>query len=228
MVVIYTDRSPGIVIGCYDLGAVVGSLTCIGYSERIGRLRTILVGLVFSIVALAIESSAYSLAQFVISRLLVGCPIGVISASVPVWQSECSSAAHRGAFVVMEGLCISGGITISEWVAFGLFFATPKSASWRVTLVFPIVFALFAIPFVVFAMPESPRWLAKVGREEEARQTLAALENMDENSELVDIEMAAMQLSLSELRGSIKDLCHNGKERMLNRTLLAMTGQMFQ
>jgi predicted MFS family arabinose efflux permease len=75
------------VTGCLDLGAVVGSLLCIGYSDKIGRLRTILLALILSIVGLAIESSAFNIAQFIIGRLLVGGAVGTISAAVPVWQS---------------------------------------------------------------------------------------------------------------------------------------------
>lgn len=46
--------------------------------------------------------------------------------------------AHRGSFVVLEGLCISGGIKIHEWISFGLYFATRNSANWRVPIVFPV------------------------------------------------------------------------------------------
>ncbi|KAF5014483.1 hypothetical protein F66182_14510, partial [Fusarium sp. NRRL 66182] len=105
----------GVVTGSYDLGAVVGSLLCIGYSDRIGRLRTVLIGLLLSIVGLVLQASAFSLAQFTVGRLIIGSAIGTISSAIPVWQSECSTTAHRGAFVVLEGLCISSGITLSEW-----------------------------------------------------------------------------------------------------------------
>jgi MFS family permease len=215
------------VTGCYDLGAVFGSLLCILYSDKIGRLRTILTGLILAIIGLALESSAFNIAQFIVGRLIVGAAIGTISASVPVWQSECSSTAHRGSYVMLEGLCISGGITLSEWVSFGLFFATTESAQWRVPLVFPVIFALFVIPFV-FVMPESPRWLARVGRMEEARQVLAALADEDENSAVIDEEMRGIEHSLALVRGSLKELATNGEERIFHRTILAMCGQMFQ
>ena len=217
----------GVVTGVYDLGAVVGSLACIFYSDKIGRLRTIMLGLIMAIVALAIESSAYSLAQFIVGRVLIGIAIGTVSASVPVWQTECSTSAHRGAFVIVEGLAISSGITLSEWIEFGFFFASTTSVNWRVPLVFPVVFALFVLPMLKF-MPESPRWLARKGRLDEARQVLAALEDLDEHSDHINKEIAEIQLSLSEVQGSFKELVTNGKERMLNRTLLAMCGQMFQ
>ena len=217
----------GVVTGVYDLGAVVGSLSCIGYSDKIGRLRTVCVGLSLSIVGLAIESSAYSLAQFIIGRLIVGAAIGTISASVPVWQTECSSSIHRGSFVIIEGLAISAGITLSEWVSFGFYFATTGSANWRVPLVFPVIFALFVLPMTTL-MPESPRWLVRKGRLDEARQVLAAVEDQDEHSDYINKEMADIELSLSEVRGSLMELTKNGKERVLNRMLLAMCVQMFQ
>lgn len=217
----------GAVTAAYDLGAVVGSLSCIAYSDKLGRLRTIFGGLLLAVVALAVESSAYSLAQFTIGRVLVGCAIGIISASVPVWQTECSSTKHRGAFVMIEGLCISAGITTSEWVSFGLSSAFTTSPQWRVPLVLPVVFALFIMPFLTF-MPESPRWLCRKGRLDEARRTLAALTDQDMYSLDVNAEMDRIQMSLESSRGSLKLLLTNGKERYLHRTILACTGQMFQ
>lgn len=127
----------------------------------------------------------------------------------------------------MEGLCMSGGITLSEWISFGLSFARNASSQWRVPLVFPVVFPIFVIPSI-FYMPESPRWLTKVGRVDEARQVLAALENVDENSLAVQEEMEGIHKSLAMARGSLKDLRINGEEKILHRTVLAVCAQMFQ
>ncbi|KIM95830.1 hypothetical protein OIDMADRAFT_45121 [Oidiodendron maius Zn] len=219
-------RVKGVVTGCYDLGAVVGSLLCIAYSDRIGRLRTTFLGLILSIIGLALESSAFNLAQFIVGRLVVGAAIGTISSAIPVWQSECSATSHRGAFVILEGLCISSGITLSEWVAFGLSFPSSSAVQWRVPLIFPVILPIFVMPFL-FLMPESPRWLAKNGRMEESRQVLAALEDVDEDSATVQRQMAEIERSLALATGKLKELTKNG-ERMLHRTLLAACGQMFQ
>ncbi|KAL2208322.1 putative sugar transporter [Sarocladium strictum] len=215
----------GVVVGCYDLGAVTGCLLAIAYSDRIGRLKTILLGLVLSIIALAIESSAYSLAQFIVGRLLIGGAIGTISSSVPIWQAECSSSSHRGAFVVIEGLFISAGITMSEWISFGFSFASSGPVQWRVPLAFPAIFAIFVIPFVM-TMPESPRWLARVGRLEEARSVLAALADEDEHSESVNEDMRKIEHSLGLIKGKVAEIFHNGEERVSHRTGLACWGLM--
>ncbi|KAH8694216.1 putative sugar transporter [Talaromyces proteolyticus] len=223
----YNARVKGVVTGCYDLGAVVGSLLCIGYSDRIGRLRTTLIGLVLSIIGLAVESSAFSLGQFIVGRLIVGGAIGTISSAIPVWQAECSGTAHRGAFVMLEGVCISGGITLSEWVSFGFSFSSIPAVQWRIPLVFPVIFSIFVIPFI-FLLPESPRWLARKGRMDEARYVLAALEDEDAFCTKIQEEMAEIERSLSLVRGDLKELATNGEERLFHRTVLAACGQMFQ
>ncbi|KAL1895930.1 hypothetical protein Sste5346_005029 [Sporothrix stenoceras] len=223
----FHSRVKGVVTGCYDLGAVVGSLLCIFYSDKIGRLRTLLTGLLLTIVALAIESSAFTLAQFVVGRVLIGAAIGTISAVIPVWQSECASSAHRGTFVIVEGLSISFGITLSEWVAFGFSFVSNEGAQWRVPLAFPVIFAFFVIPFV-FIMPESPRWLARVGRIDEARAVLAALADEDEDSPSVQEELRGVEHSLALVSGNFSELFHNGEERVLHRASLACMGQLMQ
>lgn len=212
------------VTACYDLGAVVGALSCIFYSDKIGRLRTIFSGLVLSIVSLAIESSAFGLAQFVIGRLLVGASIGVISASIPVWQTECSTTKHRGAFVIMEGIFISAGIMLPSWISFGFFAAWTTSAQWRVTLVFPVVFALFAMPFLIF-MPESPRWLARKGRMEEARVVVAAMMDLAPDSHEVNAEIGHIHSQLEMSSGSFKLFFTRSKERYLHRAIVAAAAQ---
>jgi MFS family permease len=83
------------------------------------------------------------------------------------------------------------------------------------------------IPFI-FVLPESPRWLARKGRLEEARSVLAALEDEEEGSMRVHEEMAEIERSLSAVSGSLKELTRNGEERVFHRTVLAACGQMFQ
>lgn len=214
----------GVVTACYDLGAVVGALSCIAFGDRIGRLRSIFAGLVLAIIALALESSSYALAQFIIGRLLVGGAVGIISVSIPIWQTECSTTKHRGMFVIVEGIFISAGIAMSEWIAFGFAEAFDNSAQWRVTIVFPVWLAIFVIP-VLFFMPESPRWLAQKGRVEEARSIIAAVRDKDANSHEVNAEMNHINYTLESTRGGLSMLFKNTDERYLHRAAIAAWSQ---
>ena len=76
------------------------------------------------------------------------------------------------------------------------------------------------IPF----LPDSPRWLVKVGRVEEARRLMAILVDVPEDSPVVAEDIRKMQPS-PEITGERKfnHLLHNGEDRLLNRTLVAMS-----
>ena len=144
-----------------------------------------------------------------------------------MWQAECSSTKHRGAMVVMDGCFISGGIALAQWISFGLFYASSTSIQWRIPVAFPIIFSIFVLISTVVA-PESPRWLVKKGRMNEARQVLAELRNTDPDSPQVAAEIAEIECTLLEVQGSLRELLRNTKERLLHRTALAMVGQSFQ
>ncbi|OQU98200.1 hypothetical protein CLAIMM_04020 [Cladophialophora immunda] len=216
----------GVVIACYDLGAVAGALSCILFGNKLGRLRSVFLGLVLSVIALAIETSAFALAQFIIGRLLVGASIGIISASIPIWQTECATTRHRGMFVIMEGIFISGGIALPSWIYIGTIPGLSGSAQWRVTMVLPVALAIFAMPWVFF-MPESPRWLAHKGRLDEARNVVAAIMDRPLDDPQVAAEINHIQHQLELTTGGFGSFFKHSPERPLQRALIALLAQSF-
>jgi MFS family permease len=50
-----------------------------------------------------LQCASFSLPQFIVGRIVTGFGNGFITASVPVWQSECAKAEHRGYLVMIEG-----------------------------------------------------------------------------------------------------------------------------
>ncbi|KAL1842139.1 hypothetical protein VTK73DRAFT_3196 [Phialemonium thermophilum] len=128
---------------------------------------------------------------------------------------------------MIEGALITGGIMISYWVDLGLSFA-PGSVSWRFPLAFQIVFCIFILCFIPF-MPESPRWLVLKKRDDEAREILSAVHDLDVHDHQVEAEMAAIRETVEEMsKGSFRDLFVMNKDRNFHRTLLAYVNQMFQ
>ncbi|KPI35750.1 Sugar transporter STL1 [Cyphellophora attinorum] len=214
----------GIVVACYNLGCISGALSTIAYGNVFGRLRSIGIGLVLSLIGLAVETSSYSLGQLIVGRLLVGGSIGILSASIPVWQTECATTKHRGAFVIMEGIFISAGITFPNWISFGTFPALHGSTQWRVTMVLPAVLAICALPFL-FWMPESPRWLMLKGRVNDARNVIAAIMDKPQDHENVSAEVAHIQSQLELTTGNVKSFFTRRPERPLHRALIAFAAQ---
>lgn len=86
------------------MGALVGSLACMKIGNILGRRKNIFLAAVLTLIGEALCTSSFELAQFIVGRTIIGLGIGILSATVPVWQAECSSAANRGKHVVLDGL----------------------------------------------------------------------------------------------------------------------------
>lgn len=172
-------------------------------------------------------AASFDFAQFIVARLVLGLGIGGYIATVPVWQSEISPAHKRGSNVVTDGIFLGIGVTLALWIDLGFYFAKDNSVSWRFPLAFQIVMPVTAMIFIAM-LPESPRWLIKDGQVEEGRKVLAALLDLDEDSDGVNENISSIEASLAYCPGSWTDMFRNGEQRLFHRAYLAATGQMFQ
>lgn len=68
-----------------------------------------------------LQCTAYSLPHFIIGRIVTGVGNGMNTSTVPTWQSESAKAHDRGKMVMIEGMLITGGITLSYWINYGEF-----------------------------------------------------------------------------------------------------------
>ncbi|CAI7578231.1 hypothetical protein N7533_000415 [Penicillium manginii] len=218
----------GTVIALYTVGGIFGALSCVYLGDLLGRRKVIFFTNFITIIGAVLMASAFQFAHFIVARLILGLGIGGYVATVPVWQSEISPAHKRGSNVVTDGIFVGAGVTLALWIDFGLFFVEDSSVSWRFPFAFQIVLSTMAMVSIVF-LPESPRWLLKVGRRDEARQVLAALMDLDEDAPAVEESINSIETALLVCGSSSwKDMFTNGKQRLFHRTYLAATGQMFQ
>jgi MFS family permease len=97
----------GVVVATFVLGALVGALSCMKIGNPLGRRKVIFLGACLTLVGEVLCTSSFGLAQFIVGRTIIGLGVGLLSATVPVWQAECSSAANRGKHVVLDGLFIT-------------------------------------------------------------------------------------------------------------------------
>ena len=104
-----------------------------------------------------------------------------------------------------------------------------SSVAWRFPLALQIVMSLTVMSFI-FTLPESPRWLLKHDRVDEAREILMILEDLGpESKDKINRDIADIQKSLAIAgRGSALDLLKMGDQRIFHRTVLASLCQIFQ
>ncbi|KAI0196621.1 general substrate transporter [Xylaria flabelliformis] len=220
-------ETQGITVASYNLGCFVGAVISIFISDRLGRKRMIILGTSIMIIGAILQSSSSTLPHLIIGRIITGLGNGGNTSTVPTWQSETSRSHKRGKLVMIEGALITGGITLSYWIDLGFSFA-PGTVAWRFPLAFQIFFCLFILSFI-WNLPESPRWLILKGREDEAREVLAALADTTVEDRLVHDEFLAIKETVLEMqKGKFSDLFKMTKDREFHRTLLAYVNQVFQ
>lgn len=228
----------GAVIASFQVGALLGALSCLFLGDRLGRRKTIFLAAVLTVVGEVLQVSSYGIAQFVVGRVILGLGVGEISVAVPVWQAECSSAAHRGRDVITAGLFMCLGYALCNWLDFG-FSRLPADSTlqWRLPLVLSLVLSLMVIASI-FSLPESPRWLCSVGRVRDATANLAALKDLPEDDEAIRTEIAQIESALEVVsaaggggkKGSslMEMFSKDDQERLLYRFCLCFALQFFQ
>ncbi|KAM7527135.1 hypothetical protein LguiB_030545 [Lonicera macranthoides] len=151
-------------------GAMIGAVTSGPIADFIGRKGAMRVSSAFCTAGwLAIYFAKGPLALD-IGRLATGYGMGVFSYVVPVFIAEIASKNLRGALTTTNQLMIVCGVSVA--------FILGTVLSWRalaLTGLIPCAVLLLGL----FIIPESPRWLAKIGREKEFEVALQKLRGKD-------------------------------------------------
>ncbi len=153
-----------VLIGCMFGAGLAGPI-----SDRIGRRRLMLVSAALFLVSAVGCALPRTIAEFVVFRFVGGLGIGSAAVLSPLYIAEIAPARVRGALVSVNQLAIVTGILLAYFVNWA--FAGSGPSNWR------WMFGMGAFPSVLFFLlllrvPESPRWLVKNGREDEARTVL--------------------------------------------------------
>ncbi len=174
----------GLIVSAVTVGALAAAMIAGVLADRGGRrLTNIAAGVIFATASLLCVM-ANSVPTLIAGRFLVGCGIGLTSVGAPMYIAEVSPARIRGTFVSLFQLAVTVGILLSYVVCAML----APAAAWRWMLGLAAVPGL-ALAIGMMAMPESPRWLVKQRRREDARSVLARINpHSDPDETLAHIE----------------------------------------
>lgn len=174
------------------LGAIFGGILAGRLSDKLGRRKMILISALIFVVGSILSGIAPHNGNYflIISRVILGLAVGAASALVPAYMSEMAPAKLRGQLSGLNQTMIVSGMLLSYIVDF-LLRDLPIELGWRLML------SIAAVPAVilflgVLRLPESPRFLIKNGKFEEAKNVLMNLRKTKQ----VDVE-------LEEIRSTI-------------------------
>ena len=229
----YINVIRGGVTSCYEIGCFFGALFSMFYGDRLGRTRLIAMGASILIVGALITTVCFrahwEVGQFVIGRVVSGIGNGMNTATIPVWQSECSGAHNRGFLVCFEGAMIAGGTFIAYWVVFGLSHVA-DSVQWRFPIALQIFFAIIVLVGALL-LPDSPSWFVKRGLDNEACQVLGKLKGASSDSDQVLYEFNFLKADVeasNRSQAGWKTVFTGGKTQEFQRMIIGCSGQFFQ
>lgn len=107
-----TSSIIGAINSTFNGGAVFGSLMGGLTMDRFGRKMTIQMGALICMVGAILQAAAVNLGMMLAGRILAGWAVGLLSMSVPVYQSECAHPKIRGLIVGMAQQMIGIGFIV--------------------------------------------------------------------------------------------------------------------
>lgn len=210
-----------VLVGCICGAGIAGFL-----GDRYGR-KWILFGCAILFAGSSILSAcAHSIAVFTVARFMGGIAIGAASILSPLYIAEIAPKQIRGMLVAFYQLAIV--VAICGVFFINLYIQRVGNETWNITSGWRWMFISLIIPAGLFAgllltISESPRWLMKVGRREEARVILEKLGGRAHAS----FELQQIKEALQHEEGRWSELFTTGYFRALMLgTLLAVFGQL--
>ena len=214
-----TDMMEGWYVGCALIGSICGVLVAGSLSDYLGRKLTMLISAaLFSISAIGCAVCG-SFDALVAYRIIGGIGIGIVSIVSPIYISEVSPAKIRGTLVSLYQLAVTAGFLIAylaNWVldvngnmagAGSRWTNMWNSEMWRGMLGSETLPALLFF-FIIFFIPESPKWLIVNGKTEKASVGLSKIyATKEEAKEEIEVTNSSLK---GETKGKWSDLLKPG------------------
>jgi SP family arabinose:H+ symporter-like MFS transporter len=211
--------------GCALIGCMAGCAAAGAVADSLGKKK----GLALCALCFALSSFgmlfAADLHQFVLWRLIGGVGIGAASVIAPNYIAEIAPSGIRGRCVTLYQLGIVVGILAAVFT--NMLIQRMGNEAWNVSTGWRYMFLAGTVPAVLFGLMivpavESPRWLMKMGRREQAIEVLVKINGAQTASR----EASDIENSLASEEGHITELFTTFRRPLLLGIMLAALSQI--
>lgn len=182
-----TATQQGFMVSIYVFGGVIASLFAGTLADLLGRKKVMLLGGLMFVVSIGLIFISSGYLALLSGRILMGLSGGVVCVVVPLYMAECLPAELRGRGTSVFQLLLTLGFVLAAFIA--THFASVHEAAVQAAMGDPekifaaddaawrYIFLTACVPGVLFTIAamlvgESPRWLFRRHRIEEARRIL--------------------------------------------------------
>jgi sugar porter (SP) family MFS transporter len=199
------DVLKGWASGCVLIGCAAGVLLVGPISDRFGRRLAMFLAAAMFLASAIGTALPNVIRSFVLFRIIGGVGIGIASISTPMYIAEITPAHVRGRLIAVNQIAIVGGIALTSFINY--FIAKSGDQAWLIANGWRWMFGAGVLPAVLFGLfllfiPESPRWLIKSQRDDQARRILAKVGG----PEFAGAEFAGIKTALAQEQNAWSEL----------------------
>ena len=181
------------IVSLLSAGTFFGALTAAPTGDFFGRRYGLMVSTVVFTVGVILQTAATDIPLFTAGRFFAGYGVGMISALIPLYQSETAPKWIRGSIVGCYQLAITIGLLIAAVVDNSTALRN-DSGSYRIPIAVQFAWGLILF-FGMLMLPETPRMWIKRGKPDRAAKALSTLRRLD-------IDHPAMVEELGEIQAN--------------------------
>jgi len=224
---VLTTSNQSLVVSILSAGNFVGALMAGPIGDRIGRRWGLMVASAVFSLGVGLQL-APTWVVFILGRVVAGLGVGLISSLCPLYQGETSPRKYRGLVVGLYQWAITIGILVAAIVNNSMQ-KIVGPAGWKTVIALQFAWAAILVGGLFF-LPETPRYLALKGRDDQAKNSLRRITNL--HGDDLEAEFALLKAGLAAEAeagtASYGELFAGGPSRMRLRTLTAIAIQGWQ
>ena len=179
------------IVSLLSAGTFFGALTAGPTGEFFGRRLGLMVSTLVFTFGVILQTAATAIPIFVAGRFFAGYGVGMISALIPLYQSETSPKWIRGTVVGSYQLAITIGLLLAA-VVDNSTKNRQDTGSYRIPIAVQFAWALILF-FGMLLLPETPRMWIKREKPEKAAKSLSRLRRLDVDHPAIVEELGEIQ-----------------------------------
>ncbi|CEL05132.1 general substrate transporter [Aspergillus pseudodeflectus] len=186
-----TSTESSMIVSILSAGTFFGALTAAPVADYFGRRIAMIIDSVVFCFGVVLQTAATAIPLFVAGRFFAGFGVGLLSATIPLYQSETAPKWIRGTIVGAYQFAITLGLLLAAIVNN----ATKDrndTGSYRIPVAVQFAWAIILVVGMII-LPETPRFLIKQDNHEAATKALARLRRLDVNDPALVEELAEIQ-----------------------------------
>ncbi|KAK5146156.1 hypothetical protein LTR04_001108 [Oleoguttula sp. CCFEE 6159] len=172
-----TAQQSSEIVSLLSAGTFFGALTAAPTGDFFGRRYGLIVSVGVFTIGVILQTAATAIPLFVVGRFFAGYGVGMISALIPLYQSETAPKWIRGTIVGAYQLAITIGLLLAA-VVDNATKDRNDTGSYRIPIAVQFAWAIILVGGLL-VLPETPRMYIKRGKPEQAAKSLSRLRRLD-------------------------------------------------